>query len=154
MTGCASTPPSPAATFVVVRHAEKVDDDTRDPVLNAAGRARADALALQLRNAPVTAVYATGYRRTQQTAAPLARMHGIEVRTYDAKAPAPVFAAQLRSEHRSGTVVVVGHSNTVPDIVAALCACAVAAIDESVYGGRYEVHLGSDGRAALTQGTY
>jgi hypothetical protein len=56
--------------------------------------------------------------------------------------------------HASGNVLVVGHSNTVPDIVAALCACEVAAIDEGTYGDRYDVRIALDGSTTLVRGTY
>lgn len=151
--GCASVPQPPDATFVVVRHAEKTNDP-QDPALSAAGQARADALAVLLRDTPLTAIYATGFRRTQQTAAPVARMHDIDPQTYDARMPAPELVSQLRRTHTSGVVLVVGHSNTVPGIVAALCACAVAAIDEGTYGDRYDVRIAHDGRATLVRGSY
>lgn len=154
LAGCASTPQLPGTTFVVVRHAEKGNDDPKDPALSAIGQARAEALAAQLRGTPLTAAYATDFRRTQQTAAPAARMHRIDVQTYDAKLPAPEFASQLRRAHTSGVVLVVGHSNTVPGIVAALCACEVAAIDEGTYGDRYDVRIALDGSTTLVRGTY
>lgn len=150
---CATPPLADGAgggpTFVVVRHAEKTADDPRDPALTDAGRQRAEALAARLAAAPVTAVYATGFRRTQQTAAPIAARHGLAVRGYDAALDAAEFAASLRRAHPGGTAVVVGHSNTVPGIVAALCQCAVAPIDEAVYGDRYTVRIDAAGRATL-----
>lgn len=154
MAGCTSTPQPSGATFVVVRHAEKGSGDPQDPALSPAGLARAEALAMQLRDTPLVAVYATGFQRTQQTAAPVARMHGIDVQAYDAKLPASEFASQLRDAHASGNVLVVGHSNTVPGIVAALCACEVAAIDEGTYGDRYDVRIALDGRTTLVRATY
>ena len=154
MAGCASTPQPPGATFVVVRHAEKGNDDPQDPALSAIGQTRAEALAVQLRDTPLTAIYATSFRRTQQTAAPVARTHHIDVQTYDAKLPAPKFASQLRRMHPSGVVLVIGHSNTVPGIVAALCACQVVAIDEGTYGDRYNVRIALDGSTTLVRGTY
>ena len=154
MAGCASIPQPPGATFVVVRHAEKTSDDPQDPALSPAGQARAEALAMQLHDTPLTAIYATGFRRTQQTAAPVARTHRIDVQTYDAKLPAPEFASQLRRMHPSGVVLVIGHSNTVPDIVAALCECEIAEIDESTYGDRYDVRIALEGRATLVRATY
>ncbi|MGI8560009.1 MAG: SixA phosphatase family protein [Luteimonas sp.] len=149
--GCASTQSGPAsdATYLVVRHAEKATDDPRDPSLTAAGRHRAAALATQLADAPVVAVYGTGFQRTQQTAAPVAARHGLVVRTYDAQQAADAFADRLRHAHAHGTVVVVGHSNTVPGIVSALCTCAVAPIDESDYGNRYTIGFDARGRPTL-----
>lgn len=148
--GCASRQAAdPPASYVVVRHAEKATEDPGDPVLTDAGRQRAAALADALADAPVAAVYATDFQRTQQTAAPVAARHGLAVTTYDAKQPADAFAARLRRDHARGTVVVVGHSNTVPGIVSALCGCAVAPIDESDYGNRYFVAFDAQGEAVL-----
>lgn len=139
------------ATFVVVRHAEKGGDDARDPSLSAAGQARAEALARRLAGVDLVAVYATGFRRTQQTGSPSARSHGLDVRTYDAAQPAADLVAALRREHATGTVLVVGHSNTAPAIASALCGCQVAAIDDSDYGNLYEIRFGADGKATLSQ---
>lgn len=141
--------PPAALTVVIVRHAEKTLDDPDDPPLTAVGVARAEALATALAGAPVVAVYATGYRRTRQTAVPTARVHSLPVTTYDAKAPAADLAAQLRQRHRNGHVLVVAHSNTAPDIAAALCGCQVAPMDESEYDRRMTVHIAPDGAVTL-----
>jgi broad specificity phosphatase PhoE len=150
-TACSALPEpriSPA-TFIVVRHAEKAQDDPRDPSLSDAGRQRAAALATALAPEPVVAVYATGFRRTRQTAEPIAATHGLSVRTYDATQAAGEFVAELLSLHEAGTVVVVGHSNTVPALASALCECTVSAIGESDYGDRYTIRIAGDGRPSL-----
>jgi broad specificity phosphatase PhoE len=149
--GCACLQPADPAptTYVVVRHAEKATEDPGDPVLTEAGEQRATRLADALADTPVVAVYATDFRRTQQTAAPVAARHELAVSTYDARQAAEAFAARLRREHARGTVVVVGHSNTVPGIVSALCGCAVAPIAESDYGNRYSISFDAQGHAVL-----
>lgn len=147
-------PPREDVVYIVVRHAEKAEDGSRDPPLRREGEARARRLAEDLHDAPLRAVYATGYRRTQATAAAVAAGRALEVRGYDAARPADAFVAQLRREHADGAVLVVGHSDTVPGIVAALCACAVAPIDESDYGNLYRVRIDATGRAALTHARY
>ena len=97
LSACASRPAAPAPLeFVLVRHAEKADDDPRDPHLNDAGRARAQRLAGSFAGSEVFAVYATGYKRTRDTAGPTASAHAMAVSVYDAKLPAAEFAAQLR----------------------------------------------------------
>lgn len=127
-----------AVSFVVVRHAEKAGGH-EDPELTVEGRARAERLARSLAAQPLVAVYATDYRRTRQTATPAAARHGLDVTGYDAKTPATTVADRLLARHRSGTVLVVGHSNTAPDIAAALCRCAVEPMPESEYGRRMVV---------------
>lgn len=147
----AATPSSHKTSlgFIVVRHAEKSDDDPRDPSLSEVGEARAQRLAKRMAEHDLIAAYATGYRRTQQTAQPTALLHGLDVQTYDASQAAAMFASELRQAHRHGTVLVVGHSNTVPAIAGALCACPVAAMDEDEYGRMYEIAIDSEGRATL-----
>jgi broad specificity phosphatase PhoE len=125
-----------AMTVIVVRHAEKVDDSD-DPPLSEAGAARAEALVALLGSSPPDAIYASQYRRTQDTVAPAAARFGLEVRVDPVARPIEVwarrFAEQLIAGHPGETVLVAGHSNTVPALVAALCGCEVEAIDESVY---------------------
>ncbi len=150
LTACVSTAPArEGATFVVVRHAEKADN-SRDPALNEAGRARAQVLAARLVDAPLVAAYASEYRRTQQTAQPAADGHGLAIAGYGAAQPAQAFAAQLRASHRAGTVLVVGHSNTVPAIVAALCGCETAPMDDGEYDRLSEVRIDAGDRTRLT----
>ncbi|MFC3815988.1 phosphoglycerate mutase family protein [Lysobacter sp. GCM10012299] len=149
--GCATTPP-PATTFILVRHAEKVPDGSKDPELTAAGLARADALAARLAGVPLDAVYSTAFRRTQQTAAPTARGHQLAVVTYDAKEPAADFSARLKREHAGQRVLVVGHSNTIPGIAAALCSCEVAEMSEAEYDRLTTVRIAADGKATLEEG--
>ncbi|MGN7917402.1 histidine phosphatase family protein [Lysobacter sp. 22409] len=151
--GCATRPTEAEAplTYVIVRHAEKSTDDPRDPSLNEAGQARAERLAASLAQAPMRAVYATEYRRTRQTGEPTARAHGLTMTRYDAKQAAAEFAATLRRDHRDGTVLVVGHSNTAPAIAAALCACDVAPMPETEFDRRMVVRIDAQGRASFEQ---
>lgn len=159
--GCAThsaelsrNPPVVAATFVLIRHAEKAADDPKDPTLSAAGRARADGIRERLAGERVVAVYATGYRRTQLTAAPTATAHGLSTTTYDTGLPAPEFAARLRSAHTDGTVLVVGHSNKVAAIASALCGCEIAPLREDEFDRWTAVRIGEDGKASVEESRY
>jgi broad specificity phosphatase PhoE len=153
--GCAGQPARDAgATFVLVRHAEKADDGSKDPPLSDAGAARARVLSASLASAPLRAAYATGYRRTQATATPSAQSHALPVITYDASRSAADLAAQLRRDHRDGTVLVVGHSNTVPAIAAALCGCRVAPMADGEFDRRITIAITADGEATLREERY
>jgi len=155
LAGCASQTAQPGgATFILVRHAEKADDGSKDPPLNAAGSARAQALAVDLRDAPLRAAYATAYRRTQATAAPTANTHSLQVTTYDANLQAAEFADLLRRTHADGTVLVVGHSNTIPGIAAALCQCSVPPMGDDEFDRRITIRIDAQGHAALQAGRY
>ena len=150
LAGCRSLPdPTEGTTFVLVRHAEKATDDPKDPSLTPAGMRRADRLASSLHRRALVAVYATPLRRAQATAAPVARDHGLEVTTYDAATPPAEFAQRLRGAHAAGTVLVVGHSNTVPAIAQALCGCTIGPIAETEYGRRITVRAHPDGRVTV-----
>lgn len=147
----ASPPPDPAATtgdtiYVIVRHAQKAAGD--DPVLTAEGEARAQALSAALADAGVSAIYATPYRRTQATAAPLAARTGVAVTRYE-PGDAATTAASIRAAGHRGTVLIVGHSNTVPALVEAFAGVVVPAMPETDYSRLYAIAVGADGRARL-----
>ncbi len=114
-----------AQTVFVVRHAEKISES--DERLTDAGRERARRLAEMLGRAGIRAIYATDTERARDTATPLSEALKIPITTYDVgkgmakRAPdAAEFAQRLRREHPDGSVLVVGHSNTVPAILKAL----------------------------------
>jgi len=155
LVACAGTPPATPeaadalATFVIVRHGEKLASPDPDPGLAAEGLARAGRLARSLADEPLVAVYTTDYRRTRATVQPAARLHDLQPLSYDAHMSARELAARLMARHRSGTVLVAGHSNTVPAIVAALCTCATTAMAESEYDRISIVRIDHAGRPSL-----
>lgn len=141
---------SAVTTFYLSRHAEKASGE--DPGLLPAGQARAERIARKLGKEKVAAVYATGYRRTQETATPLAKAAGLSVNTYDAGKSASVLIDELLARHKGQTVFIVGHSNTVPDLVNALAGeKRYGDIDESVYDHLFKVTVGTDGRGKITE---
>ena len=141
--------PQLETTFFVVRHAEKASDDPQDPSLDADGEARAQALAEALAEVPLKAIYSTPTRRTRATAAPVAADKALEVRDYDPAMPASELATLLHIRHAGDSVLLVGHSNTVPDIVTALCACPVEAMTEEEYGDLFRIRISSGGSTKL-----
>jgi phosphohistidine phosphatase SixA len=106
-------------TILLVRHAEKGSDDPRDPSLSEEGVLRAVGLARMLGSAGVTHLFATEYKRTRQTLAPLGEAVGVDVHVVPAREPKALLSA-LESLPRNSVAVVAGHSNTVPGLVAAL----------------------------------
>ena len=125
------------STIFVVRHAEKADA-TKDPDLSEAGRARAEALAKTLKDANITAIYATEFKRTQQTAAPLAKALGITVTILPAKDNAALIA-KLRAS--TGNALVVGHGDTIPGLIKALGISDPINIAENDYDNLFAVVL-------------
>src|ERR1700738_507746 len=103
-------------TIFIVRHAEKAASVGKDPDLSETGRARAEALAKTLKDANVAAIYVTEFKRTQQTAAPLAKALGISVTNVPAKDIATL-TAKLRASN--GNALVVGHGDTIPNLIRA-----------------------------------
>jgi phosphohistidine phosphatase SixA len=98
----------------LVRHGEKVDN-SRDAALSAAGEARANGLADKLRDAGITAIFTSEYQRTRNTAAPLAAKLKLEPQVHKAD-DTPGLVALL---HKTDRALVVGHSNTLPEIARA-----------------------------------
>lgn len=141
--------PEGLSVVYLVRHAERATDHPRDPNLSAEGRVRADELSRLLADAPLTKVFSTRYRRTVQTATPLADDHGLEIEFYDPTAEGLAdFGSQLRA--MPGHHVVVGHSNTTPQLVEALGGDPVSTIDEMEYDRLYVVVVSSGGAATST----
>jgi broad specificity phosphatase PhoE len=143
-------------TIVVVRHAEKSTDDPRDPSLSAAGQERARDLSAVLKDAGITDIYTTQYKRTRQTAEPLAQQSGIAILERPINAAnsatyAPDLAREILTRSAGKSVLVVGHSNTVPDIVKSLSGRAVPPITDAEYDHIYIVIIPASGSARLMQ---
>ncbi|MEX0906745.1 MAG: phosphoglycerate mutase family protein [Gemmatimonadota bacterium] len=149
--------PPQTTTVILVRHAEKADG-SRDPVLSAQGAARAQDLADALADAAVTAIYVTEFARTQLTAAPLAQRLGLAAqvrpvagRSVDEEANA--MAAHIRATHPGETVLVVGHSNTVPAMAAALGAPRMPDLADAEYSTMFVLEV-TPGGTRLIRGRF
>lgn len=134
--------PAPVTVFVV-RHAEKGPENP-DPSLNEAGRARADALAHVLGDAGVSAVFVTEFKRTRETAEPLARRLGRAATSLDARDVAGL-VARLRALPPGTRALVVSHSNLVPAIVERLTGVKVGALTDADYDRLYVATLWPSG---------
>jgi len=122
-------------TIFLVRHAEKQQiPGEKDPPLTPTGQARADALAEQLAGTSINRLFATHYRRTQQTLAPLAKRLGRTVQLYDGHHSSEFLTETLASDCQ-GQIIVAGHSNTLPELLrAAGVEESASEFDESRYG--------------------
>jgi broad specificity phosphatase PhoE len=111
----AAAPARAQKAVLLVRHAEKVDESD-DPLLSAVGRARARSLARHLRTAGVKQVYVTQYKRTALTAAPLAAAAGLKPTTIPSNARQEL-VDRMRRDNPNDVVLVVGHSDSVPEVL-------------------------------------
>src|SRR6266540_6027428 len=102
---------------VIVRHAEKAASGGKDPDLSSAGRARAEALARILKDSGITAIFTSEFKRTQETAAPTATATHVTPTVVAAKDTAALVA---RLHQLNDNALVVGHGDTIPNILKAL----------------------------------
>lgn len=136
-------------TFILVRHAEKVADGSKDPELSEAGKARAIRLADMLQRQEVAAIYSTNYKRTQNTVGPLAEKLGMKVQSYEPFKEEVIVA--MLEQHKGKTVVIVGHSNNIPWIANLLLGNKqFGDYDESYYENMLVVNVVEKGVYATT----
>lgn len=145
----------PPITIILMRHAEKevVPPENKDPNLSLAGQARADELARMFGGAGVTSVYATQYKRTQQTVKPLADKLGLTVTQVEAQ-KTPDLVKQIRAAKPGDIVFLAGHNNSVPEIIAALGGPKLPIIPETEYDNLFILTVQSDGTARLLKMKY
>ena len=144
----------PVTTVIIVRHAEKnIEPNNPDPDLSPAGQARAQEIARIFSDAGVQAIYATQYKRTQQTVAPLANRLGLSVTSIDAKQSAEL-TRRILSTNRGQTVFIAGHNNTVPEIVNILSGENFPIIPESEYDNMFIVTMYRFGKAKVLKVKY
>ena len=140
-------------TVILVRHAEKAGA-SGDVPLSPAGISRANELARVLSGTSIAAIYVTPYLRTEQTAQPLAAAHHLDpiiAKNMDTYAR-DVVSAILRG-HKGQTVVVVGHSNTTPQVIRTLGISNPPAVADSEYDNLFVVSV-VDGGAKLVSLKY
>jgi phosphohistidine phosphatase SixA len=137
-----------AAPIVVylVRHAERAEDGTNDPPISTAGEARAQLVADMLRDAGVTHIHVTDFRRTRSTAAPAAAAASLVPTVYS---PEELDALAVRLRATAGRHLVVGHSNTVPELVAVLGGDPHGEIATDEYDRFYVLTLTASGTSTV-----
>lgn len=141
----ATTATAQTSVFVV-RHAERADAAAgtapmmaTDPDLSEVGKARAQSLATALKDAGITAIYTTEYKRTKQTGEPLAKALGIQVTAVPAR-EMPALLEKLKAA--TANVLVIGHSNTVGEVIAGLGVAEPVKLTDSDYDNLFVVVRG------------
>jgi broad specificity phosphatase PhoE len=146
-------------TIVLVRHAEKQVGAISDAPLSPQGEVRASRLAQMFGdNEPfgrIGRIYVTNTRRTQQTSAGVAQRLGISAIVVDAKTDSRELARRVLRENRGGRALIVGHSNTVPEVVAALARVEnVPPIGEEEFDSLYVVTVPTIGKVSVLRLKY
>ena len=137
---------SDAVVVYLVRHSERAEDGTNDPPISVAGQARSELVADLLQDAGITHIHTTDFKRTRSTGAPTARRTGVEMELYNPRDLAG-FAGELRAT--PGRHLVLGHSNTTPQLVEALGGDPGSPIEEMEYDRLYIVTVTDAGASTV-----
>lgn len=145
----------PVTTVILVRHAEKNLDDpnNQDPDLTAAGFARAEEIARMFSGAGINTIFATQYKRTQQTVKPLSDRTGVPVTLLNSK-ETDELVTRVQTSLRGQTIFVAGHNSTVPAIASALSGESFSTIPETEYDNLYVVTIYRFGKAKVLKLKY
>lgn len=142
---------NPLTTVILVRHAEK--GPGQNPPLTEIGHKRAGALAHALSSAGVDAIFVSDALRTQQTADSAAALLGLTPEIISANS-VDELANRIKSDHRGEVVLVVGHSNTVPQVIEKLGISSPPAIPDTEYDNMFILHRPKYGPRKLTHLKY
>ena len=151
-------------TVFLIRHAEREDEPRQDPPLKKEGVARSQELARLLSGAGIKAIFTSQFTRTKQTGEPLATKLGLTVTSFTLKSNPSnprLIAVESTQEvagkilERSGeSVLVIGHSNSIPDVIKMLGGDTVPSIDERRFDDLFIVTVYAKGKAKVVQLKY
>lgn len=154
----------PVTTVYLVRHAERAEEPRQDPLLTEQGVARSQALARLLSTAGIKAILTSQFRRTKLTAEPLATKLSISPTALSLKVsdtnPRQIAEASTKEtvdkvlSHAGGSVLVVGHSNSIPDVIKMLGGDVAPAIDEKKFDDLFVVTVYGKGKAKVAHLKY
>lgn len=152
--GYFSTFARPVTTVILVRHAEKkLEPGNQDPDLSPEGVERAQEIARVFGNAGINSIYATQYKRTQQTVQPLSDRTGVAMTMLEASQPDELIK-RIQTSLRGQTIFVAGHNNTVPAIASQLSGETFPVIPESEYDNLFIVTVYRFGKAKVVRLKY
>lgn len=133
-------------TIYLIRHAEKVADDSKDPALTEVGQERAIAFSAYFAGKELKAVYSSDTVRTRGTAGPTAKANGLDVLLYD---PRDLKAIAATVKELGDTVLIVGHSNTTAVLANILTGGELPNLEDHHYDRVYVIKLKDDGTGAV-----
>ena len=142
--------------FYLVRHAEKDTIPKDNPRLTAQGEDRAHAIADIFRQTRIDEIYSTMYTRTLWTAETLSEAKGINIKPYN-PSELKAFAEQLKQNEKIQAALIVGHSNTTPQLASFLAgdtAAEIQKMEESEYDRLIMVMIHTDGSSDVKQLRY
>lgn len=151
-------------TVFLIRHAEREDEPRDNPPLKPAGVARSQELVRLLGGTGIKSIFTSQFTRTKQTAEPLATKLSITPTVFNLKTN-PSNPRQIAEEstaevvnkilERAGeSVLVVGHSNSIPDVIKMLGGDIVPTIDERKFDNLFVVTVYAKGKARVVQLKY
>ena len=144
----------PVTTVILVRHAEKkIEPENPDPDLTPEGLERAQEIARVFGGVGINAIYATQYKRTQQTVKPLSDLTGVPVTLLNSKETDELLK-RIQTSHRGQTIFVAGHNTTVPAIASALSSENFPPIPETEYDNLFIVTVYRFGKAKVLKLKY
>jgi 2,3-bisphosphoglycerate-dependent phosphoglycerate mutase len=135
-------------TLFLVRHAEKVQDGSDDPILTHEGEKRAAELMYILKYVNLDAIFSTPYKRTQQTVLPTAEDKNLKIQNY--KPGEKGFLEKVLQSYPGGAVLIVGHSNTIPMLANELAGrMDYDDLNDSTYDNLFIAHVHTKGQANI-----
>jgi phosphohistidine phosphatase SixA len=144
----------PVTTVILVRHAEKkLEPNNPDPDLTPDGLARAQEIARVFGNAGINTIFATQYKRTQQTVKPLSDRTGVPVTILDSN-QGDELVKRIQTSLRGQTIFISGHNNTVPAIASALSGETFQNIPDTEYDNLFIVTVYRFGKAKVLKLKY
>ena len=140
-------------TVILIRHVEKAKDGSRNPDLTEEGKNRANRFKNLFQNAGITEIYSTNYTRTKETVSPIADELALTVKMYDPSDKN--FINTILTNHKNKTILVCGHSNTIPLLVNQLIDREkYSDLNENEYGKIYIVNLSSTTNSKVVELSY
>jgi 2,3-bisphosphoglycerate-dependent phosphoglycerate mutase len=148
LTACTTAPASKDNyTLYLVRHAEKQADGSRDPELTEAGTQRSENLARWFEDKDIRDIWSSDYKRTRDTAKPTLSKLGLKLKIYDAHDLSALSETLLSNQNNA---LIVGHSNTTPELARLLCNCEIEDMDESEYDRLIVISIDNSGAQVRT----